>query len=168
VVYRDFDHFCALDYRRYQTDEEIALELTEREERAEKARFERARKITMAKYDGNHFFFNDRYYPTDEINSFLDDEWNDGGTAFMPKYVWAARPELVFKERDAYGVFENDIIDTGCDEIVGGDVNGVEELDAALAKFYQANKSLRVYYPDYSTAVLIEKEVDEYLSMLEE
>jgi hypothetical protein len=30
------------------------------------------------------------------------------------------------------------------------------------------NEKLRMFYPDYSTAILIEDEVDEYLSMLNE
>jgi hypothetical protein len=166
-VYPDFECYCRLNYHRYQTTEDRAQERSEREEREEKARFEKAKKITMAEYDGSQFFYND-YYPTDELHSFIDDEWCAGGEAFIPRYVWAARPEKVLKKRDAYTVFENDIVDAGWVEICWEDVKGVEELDAALAKFCQANEKFRVFYPDYSTAISIEKEVDEYLSMLEE
>jgi hypothetical protein len=49
------------------------------------------------------------------------------------------------------------------EKIVDGDVKGVEELDAALAKFWQANEKFRVFYPDYTTAILIEDEIAEYL-----
>jgi hypothetical protein len=163
IVYRDFEDFFFKDRHRYQTNEEKALERTEREERAEKSRFERAREITMAEYDGSQFFFNDVYYPTDEIDSFIDDCWCAGGADGLPKYVWAAKPEPVLKKRDAYQIYEDDLVDIGWVEIGWEDVKGVEELDAALAKFYQANEKFRVYYPDYSTAILIEDEVAEYL-----
>jgi hypothetical protein len=127
-----------------QTTEDRAQERSEREEREEKARFEKAKKITMAEYDGSQFFYSD-YYPTD------------------PKYVWATKPEPVLKKRDTYGIFKNDLVDAGWVEICWEDVKGVEELDAALAKFCQANEKFRVFYPDYSTAILIEDEVAEYL-----
>lgn len=47
------------------------------------------------------------------------------------------------------------IIDNMWDDADTGDLNGIDELEAALAAFNRANESVRLWEPDYSTAILV-------------
>ena len=114
----------------------------------ENKRFEKAEKLTS--FDGQ-VYCGDTFYP--DLDYVMDELSED-----PPEYVWATKPvnfvsirtdritEMAVDEDEAYEDFE-------CDEILG-----VDELTAAIEAFNLANKHHVSYVPDYTKAVIIDKE----------
>ena len=124
-------------------------EFRAKEEAKENERFEEATKISESEYRGAHVYCGDSYYESVEeaVDQFLEGQ--------EPEYVWACRdhgiPTVDIEEATC------NIIDNMWDDAEVSDLNGVEELEAALATFNEANKSIQIWEPDYSTAILVQK-----------
>ncbi len=72
-----------------------------------------------------------------------------------PEYVWAAKPTTVIQGLDVASVVEHRIEAHGWEDMDDNDLNGVAELQAALDKFEEANATVKSYWPDYTTAILL-------------
>lgn len=112
----------------------------------EVARFEKAAKIRASEYAGEMVYCADHYYESveDAIDQYIEGQ--------HPEYVWACRDE---------GVRKIDLDDATCNVVENmwedaelSDLNGIEELETALNAFNEANAGIKVWYPDYSTAIL--------------
>ena len=124
-------------------------EWKEKERKKEAERFERARKIKESEYTGEHVMCGDSYYDSveDAIDQFLEGQ--------EPEYVWACKEHGIPKV-DLEDITTN-MLDNMWDGADTSDLNGLEEMEAALAAFNKANEAIRLWEPDYSTAILVEK-----------
>lgn len=112
-------------------------------------RYEKATKIPASEWKGDKLYDGDQYY--DEIEDLLDryDEVQE------PEYVWACK-NVGLPRATSEGIIEH-MLDGMWDDADSGDLNGLEELDAAIAKFNEDNADVKVWEVDYSTAVLVGK-----------
>lgn len=114
----------------------------------ERDRFEKATKIAAAEYKGDKIFADDEYY--DEIEDYLD--------AFEqsqePEYVWACK-NIGVPLASTESLYEN-LLEGMWEDADVNDLNGIDELEAAVKAFNEANRAIRVYEPDYDVAILVE------------
>jgi hypothetical protein len=138
---------------RYQTQCSNCLreESNRVESEKENARFDKATKVSEADYLGGMVYSNDRFYTEvgDAIDQYLE--------GHEPEYVWGCKDVGVPKV-DSESIVES-LIDSMWEDADASDLNGMEELDAALAVFNKANQSISVWQPDYATAILVTKRV---------
>jgi hypothetical protein len=113
----------------------------------ESERFEAATKIAWADYKGGMVFDGDRYF--DDLEG-LKDHY-EGET--MPAYVWACE-DYGLSKASPDSIYEN-MLDGMWEDADEGDLNGREELEAAIAAFNKANESISVWEPDYTTAIVV-------------
>lgn len=120
-----------------------------RDDAAEAKRFAKAEKITEADYKGEMVYLDDRYFSDveDAIDSYLPGQ--------EPEYVWACKDQGV-PQANADSIYEN-LLDNMWEDADVDDLNGVDELKAAVKAFNEANRSITVFVPDYDTAILVEK-----------
>jgi hypothetical protein len=129
-----------------------ACDISESRARAEKQeaeRFEKAKKITEAEYTGDHVYCGDQYYESVED---AIDQYDKGQE---PEYVWACTTHgipTIDLEDCTTNIIDNMWEDADCN-----DLNGIDELEAALAAFNKANESIQLWEPDYTTAILVGK-----------
>lgn len=144
--------------RRMRWDEESA--------KKEQAKFDKAEKKKFSEWSGEQFLFGDTFYI--DIGTFLDDMWECHGENYdkYPKYVWETKKEPYITEKYAFDVYENDLEEIGddCDPTV----HGVKVLQMALDAFVDVNKENILYWPDYSLALLIDDEIEEYRKRYED
>ena len=115
----------------------------------EAARFEKATKISEADYKGEMVYLDDRYF------SDVEDAIDDYLPGQEPEYVWACKDQGVpFANTES--IYEN-LLENMWEDADVSDLNGVDELEAAVKAFNEANRSITVFVPDYSTAILVEK-----------
>ena len=121
----------------------------EKEAAKEAERFEKARKIKESEYTGEHVMCGDSFYDSveDSIDQFLEGQ--------EPEYVWACKEHGIPKV-DLEDITSN-MLDNMWDDADTSDLNGLEEMEAALDAFNKANESIQMWEPDYSTAILVEK-----------
>jgi hypothetical protein len=126
-----------------------SLELKEKERKREAERFEAAIKIKAADYSGEHVYCGDSYYDSveDAIDQFLEGQ--------EPDYIWACKDNSL-PTVDLEDVTCN-LLDNMWEDADTSDLNGIDELEAALTAFNEANKSVLVWGPDYSTAILVNR-----------
>jgi len=125
----------------------------EQSAKKEAERFEKADKVTT--WEGLVFHEgtgNDGYSLS--VQEFLED-WKDNADEGdeIPKYVWACKPKH-FVHADVSDITER-LIDDAYDGFDEDDLNGLDDLKAAIDKFNEANKDICSYGPDYKTAVLL-------------
>jgi hypothetical protein len=122
-------------------------EWKEKERKRETDRFEAATKIPALDYKGEHVYLDDKYFDSveDAIDQYLEGQ--------EPEYVWACIGKNL-PEVDLEDVTSN-LIDNMWEDADTSDLNGVDELEAALKAFNEANKSIQLWEPDYSTAILV-------------
>ncbi len=165
-IYGGESGIYTLAYHDYLTDEESREVFKWRTRNVEKGRFEKANKIKLSDwkgeqyFDGNEFFvdLDDFFDGMVEAYGFNYDEWQD--------YLWATKPEPIISPKDACSVYESELDDLTdeCD----WDVKGVKELQEALDEFVEANKKTIAYFPDYSTALLIGDQIEEFKNQYED
>ena len=133
-------------YRR-QCDECYTADWKEKERQKEAGRFEAATKIPESDYAGSHIFHNDHYYESVEeaIDGYIEGQ--------EPEYVWACKAKRL--PLIDLGDVTCNLLDNMWEDAEIDDLYGVEELDAALKAFNEANAKLEMYEPDYSTAILV-------------
>jgi hypothetical protein len=132
----------------YRECNDCQWERQKKESAAKEAeRFEKAKKITEAEYAGDKVFVGDDYYDSveDAVDGYLEGQ--------EPEYVWACK-DIGVPKATSEGIVEH-LLESMWDDADHNDLNGLEELDAAIEKFNEANKSVSVYTPDYSTAILV-------------
>lgn len=148
-----------------------ALAAARREDRL----LEAAEKIEESKWDGM-VFYNDAYY--DSVEDFIDRWYSDNGeyNEFVgkivvapeidrPAFVWAAEPQVVIPDKlDVADVVEHWVCDRGWEDMSVDDLNGVEELQAALDTFCKANESVVSYRVNEKKAILIDWEKSDKLA----
>ena len=113
----------------------------------ESERFENAAKIKAADYTGEHVYCGDQFYDSvdDTIDQYLE--------GHEPEYVWACTTHGL-PAVDLEDVTTN-LLESMWEDADTSDLNGLEELEVALIAFNKANESIRLWEPDYSTAILI-------------
>lgn len=122
----------------------------EKERIKEAERFEKAQKISDTEYKGGMVYGpDDRYYEEveDAIDQYLEGQ--------KPEYVWACKDVGVIKATTE-SLYEN-MLENMWEDADVHDLNGVDELEAAVEVFNEANKNISVWEPDYTTAVMIAK-----------
>lgn len=166
-IYGGLTGFYVLGYRDHLTDSEQRYVNGCQSARIESSRFEKAKKVKYAdyKFDGQYYLY-DRYYP--EWDYFIDEFIEEYGFNFdeWPKYIWPAPEKPYIKSKDAYRVYEDDM-DRLSDECEWT-VSGVKELQEALDIFVEVNEKHTACYPDYSVAVMIDDEIENYRKEHEE
>ena len=125
----------------------------ERMAREEAERFEKAIKIHAADWKGDQVYWKDEYFSSiEDLIESCDSDLIDGTP--LPTYVWAAVNQGVpkadledFLDRVVQGMWDDADYD---------DLNGVDELQAAVDAFNKANEGVAVYMVDFSTAILLD------------
>jgi hypothetical protein len=119
----------------------------------EQDRFEKAQKIAESDYYGDMVSDGDKFYDSVEeaIDGYLVGQ--------EPEYVWACK-NIGVPLATTESLYEN-LLENMWEEADVNDLNGVDELEDAVTAFNEANKSIHVYHPDYSKAILISKRKNE-------
>lgn len=119
--------------------------------RIEESRFNKAEKI-------NHHFYNEYVYDGESdkfyasLEEYLDDcHWYD---ATPSAYLFATTSEPINRINSEY--FIESIYENFSDEYEPS-INGLDELQIAIDKFYEVNSHITVLLPDYGRVVLIDK-----------
>lgn len=139
------------------TESEIALLAkaywSETWRKSESAKFDKATKIPRDEYDGR-VWYNDQAYddPGEVLQQLIDDGCDEDE---LPKYLWAVKEVPVITPRHVADIVEGDIEDRGWVDMEVKDLKGVDELQAALDRFVEANKGVVSYHPDYMKAVVL-------------
>jgi hypothetical protein len=135
-------------YYQRKCNECDSKEWKEKERKKESERFEAATKITEAEYKGEHVYCGDKYYDSveDAIDQYLEGQ--------EPEYVWACIDKSL-PSVDVEDVTSN-LLDNMWDDADVSDLYGVDELEAALKAFNEANKGIQLWEPDYNVAILVE------------
>jgi hypothetical protein len=162
MLYPRMDHDPEGQYLRREllaailTPEELKLvnrhSLAAQSARRDAARFEKAAKLTEWDgwvTDGDHYW--------DSVGTYLDERENED---WEHTYLWVATPHQIIPHLDASDITEHWITDRGWEECDLDAFDGVEELQAALDHFVEANQKVVSYSPDYTRAVLL----DSYLA----
>jgi len=162
--------FYRLEYGHYLTKEERDQIDNDRASEIEKARFEKAEKIKSSDLEsiGIEQFYSEDAGFIPELDYFFDAMIEAHGFQYekYPKYVWATKPEPVIGPKDAFRVYESDMDDLSdeCD----WPVKGEQKLQEALDSFVEENSGMVAYYPDYSTAILIDEDIEEFRKRYED
>lgn len=121
----------------------------EKQTKEEFERYQKATKISSGDWNGDQVFFGDQYY--DSLEDAIDQ------CEQPPEYVWAAKNTGVPKatSQDLYEL----VVEGMWEDADFNDLNGTEELEAALASFNAANESITVWMVDYSTAIVLDESV---------
>lgn len=150
------EHLCACGkkitqgYFQRTCSECAGKEWRAKEAAKEAERFEKATKIAESEYDGDHVMDGDSYYES------VDDAIDQYEEGQEPEYVWACKTHGI--PMVDMGTVTCNILDNMWEDADESDLNGIEELQAALDAFNEANKSIQLWEPDYSTAILVERE----------
>jgi hypothetical protein len=117
------------------------------EAKREAERFEKAAKIPASEYKGAMVYDNDKFYEEieDAIDGYLEGQ--------EPEYVWACK-DVGIPQATTESLYEN-ILENMWEDADVDDLNGVDELEKAVAAFNSANALIHVYQPDYTTAILV-------------
>ena len=171
LVYKDVDQMVSI--ASHHTEEETKAISEARHKRfeieaakKEAATFQKAEKKKFAEWKGEMIFYGEDHYG--ELCDLLESMFELYGVNFdlYPEYVWATKPEAYITKKDAFEVYERDLEDKTdeCDL----PVEGVEDLQKALDEFYECNKENILHWPDYSLALLIDDEIEEYRKRYED
>lgn len=171
LVYKDIDQMVSI--ASHHTEEETRAISEARHKRfeieaakKEASTFEKAEKKKFSEWEGEMIFYGEDHYG--ELCDLLESMFELYGVNFdlYPEYVWATKPVPYITEKDAYEVYQNDIEDIDYD--IDPKVHGVKVLQMALDAFVDVNKENVLYWPDYSLALLIDDEIEEYRKRYED
>jgi hypothetical protein len=121
----------------------------------EKARYDAAEKIPASEYDGPVYDGAETYFSS--VSEYLD-EVEDGYVPLQP-YLWAChiRRLHVDAKQQAYDIAENVVCDADCEHIGTEDVKGLDELEAAIEAWNNA-QTAEYWVPDVRRAVILSDE----------
>ncbi len=142
------ERFCAKCSACRQKDFE------EKERAKELERYRDARLITEAEYDGGMIYSGDRYY--DSVEDLI--EHCEAYETPIPVYVWACK-NVGLPLVDISDITDR-LIEEGWEDMDESDLYGVDELNAAIDAFNEANRDVAVYQADYSTAIKLDAQED--------
>jgi len=169
-IYKDIDALINDHYGCHTTEEEKEqlynirkAAFDEKERKKEATQFEKATKIKYSAWKGEQFFDGENYQI--ELSDLI--ESLDGDPENWPTYVWATKEVPYIKDKEAWEVYSSDIEDE-LDSEYDWPVDGKEQLQKALDEFVEANKTNIAYHADYTIALLIEDEIEEYRKTMEE
>ena len=131
------------------------------QEKNERERFEKAKKLTQSEWDGWVYLDGTGRDGYSESLSDFWDNWeldHDEGDE-KPEYVWACKKNH-FAVADVSDITER-IGANAYDDFDTCDLNGLDDLKAAIEKFNEANKDVVSYEPDYGVAILLNLEVSD-------
>jgi hypothetical protein len=113
------------------------------------ARFEKAKKITDSEYTGDMISDGENFYSDleDALDRYLEGQ--------EPEYLWACK-DVGVPKASAEGIYDH-LLENMWEDADVNDLCGIDELEAAIAAFNEANKEVHVYQVDYSTAILVNK-----------
>lgn len=146
---------CGNECEKYYTECKDCIR--EKEIARERAKFDAAKHVNSYEYDG--WVYCDSLAPEyfDSVGTLLEyveDNADDG--CEIPAYVWACKPHRFAIARIEYVL--DSINNDGYDDFSTDDLDGVDELAKAMEEFNKKNESIVCYDPDYSIAVIIEKQ----------
>lgn len=171
LVYKDVDQMVSI--ASHHTEEEVKAISEARRRRFDKeaakkeaSAFEKAKKIKFSEFEGDQFYFGDNYQM--ELETVFDEMFDLYGSDYSmyPKYVWATKQIPYITSKDAFDVYESNMEDL--DSEYDWTVHGVDVLQMALNAFVDVNKTNIAYWPDYSLALLIDDEIEEYRKRYED
>jgi hypothetical protein len=152
------EHKCACGkdltgqpYYKTQCDDCDNKAWRERQTREEFARFEKATKIKESEWTGDQVYTDDDRYFADVTEAIEHCEADGGET---PEYIWVAKNQGV-RLATIEDLAER-LLEDMWEDAELGDLNGVDELQAAIDAFNKANRPVVCWMVDYSTAILIE------------
>lgn len=121
----------------------------------DQARFAKAKHVPEVEWKEG-VYYGDTYYPS--IEEFKE-YWESNGDPDCPypEYLWAARRQVVIQSLYVSDVVESQIDAWGWEGMEVKDLNGVNELRAALNAFVEANKDVVSYIEDTSIAIILEQ-----------
>ena len=140
---------CGKQLERYQTICDQCQEA--KEVKCEQDRFNAAKKVHESEYTGSRIFYNDKFYS--DVESLLEQLEDDG--VEPPSYAWAC--ENVGIPKASLSDVTDRVVENMWEGASESDLNGLDELEAAINAFNDANKSVSMWEVDYSTAVLTGK-----------
>lgn len=176
VVYKDEDQLINQYWKSVATEEEgkiireqESIQFQERCAVQEKAKFDKAEKIKFSEFKGQTTLFFSEHYGGgsegyfDELEMLFDSIIEDVGFDYdlWPTYIWSTRKVPLISKKHAFDdVYEHDLEET----FEGSEhhIEGVKDLQKALDGFVEANKDNCAYWPDYSTALLIGDQIEEF------
>jgi len=106
--------------------------------------------IPAEKWDGG-VFLDDEYYRS--VEDFIEDMEDIEENYGLPKYLYAAKPRKVVDGDILDNLLDQIIDDRGWENMAEDDLEGVEQLRAAIDAFKKANESVVVYHHDCSTLI---------------
>lgn len=119
-------------------------------EQDETERFQKAGVIDLVDWNGPVYSPN-----TDEYYSALDDLLEGNEADHLPEYVWPC-DAIEFVKVDIGDILDQ-IQSEGYEDFDADDLNGIDDLKAAIELFNERNKGQHLYQPNYSKVILIEK-----------
>jgi len=175
VVWKSEDELVSQYWKNNATKEEEKIirdeersEFEKREAAKEKERFNKAEKIKFSDFKGqNTLFFSESYGDGEEgyfseLENLFDSVIEGVGYQYdlWPTYIWATRKVPLISKKDQFEVYESDLEETFEDS--HNHIDGIEDLQKALDEFVECNKDNCCYWPDYSTALLIDDQIEEF------
>lgn len=121
-------------------------------------RFNKAEKIPADQYDGWVFCEGHGNNGFAETLKDMLEQCDDDGCD-RPQYVWACKSKEFVKV--SLDRVVEDILEEGFENFESDDLNGLDELKAAVTAFEQTNKMHVAYEPDYKRAILIPEKPQE-------
>jgi len=130
----------------------------ESQDKAEKARFEKAKHLKPEEYTG--WIYSDGLGWSEGYFECIDDliDYCKEEDADIPEYVWATN-EVHFAQASIDDLLSN-IHDRAYEDFETESLHGLPELKKAIETFNEANKYVVSYEVDYSRAIMIAKEID--------
>lgn len=153
---------CCLNYQCNRCNQDtgsrmwlVCEECRKKEElQKEKARFDKAEKLTVWD-DWVYCEGHGRDGYCESLDELKDECESEGWE--LPEYVWACEAKR-FVQADLSDITQR-ISEDGPEDWDSEDLEGLEELKAALAVFNAANIEKVAYWPDYTKAVLLNTKV---------
>ncbi len=154
--------FYVIGYRNYLEGDEQGQIWDRINIKTERSKFDKAKKVKWGEFkaDSEQFFDGEDYYQ--ELDDFFDSMIEAHGYQYdlWQDYLWPTKPEQIISKKDASDVYQSELGDI-TDEY-DWDVKGVEDLQIALDEFVSVNEKTIAYFPDYSTALVIGDQIEEF------
>jgi hypothetical protein len=136
-------------YYRRQCEECDRKQWRDRQVKEEFERYTKAAKIKASEYTGPQVFFGDQYYQT--VEEAID------GCDSPPEYVWAAK-NIGLRKATTEDLIER-VLEEAWEDADSSDLNGLDELQAAVDAFNEANSGIDVYMVDYNEAIVLDDSI---------
>lgn len=159
-IYGGITGFLTLGWRNYLSKEELKEIWDIQASQTEKSRFEKAVKIKFSDWECEQFYKDGEFYI--DLDMFFDEMIEAYGYVFedWERYVWPTIEKPYITKKEAFRVYQDDL--EGLSDECDWPVDGEKELQDSLDEFVRMNQDNVAFYPDYSTALLIDDEIAEF------